>query len=163
MTYGMTNDVKIGEPRQVRRQSLPARARGRAGPVRRRQLPHARGPAASRNGRAVDGRHGDEVDHAEEARHVLAHRDFSAAASSRVEDVEGSPGFKDKVRLVFVSYGSRKLGGSGPVRVGNPHETTDALQKAGIKSVFYVSPNTAHEFLTWRRSLREFAPLLFRE
>src|SRR5690606_32102360 len=30
-------------------------------------------------------------------------------------------------------------------------------------SVFYVSPDTAHEFLTWRRSLREFAPLLFRE
>jgi hypothetical protein len=26
-----------------------------------------------------------------------------------------------------------------------------------------VSPNTAHEFLTWRRSLHEFAPLLFQE
>jgi enterochelin esterase-like enzyme len=27
----------------------------------------------------------------------------------------------------------------------------------------YVSPETAHEWLTWRRSLREFAPLLFRD
>jgi enterochelin esterase-like enzyme len=87
---------------------------------------------------------------------------FSGGAIS-LEDVEASPGFKDKVRLVFVSYGSRELNGSGPVRVGNPRETTDALQKAGIKSAFYVSPNTAHEFLTWRRSLREFAPLLFRD
>jgi hypothetical protein len=87
---------------------------------------------------------------------------FSGGAIS-LEDVEASLGFTDKVRLVFVSYGSRELNGSGPVRVGNPRETTDALQKAGIKSAFYVSPNTAHEFLTWRRSLREFAPLLFRE
>ena len=67
------------------------------------------------------------------------------------------------MRLVFVSYGSRELGGGGPQRAGNPRETTEALQKAGVRSVFYVSPNTAHEFLSWRRSLREFAPLLFRD
>ena len=35
------------------------------------------------------------------------------------------------------------------------------LKKAGINAVFYESPRTAHEFLTWRRCLREFAPLLF--
>jgi enterochelin esterase family protein len=39
----------------------------------------------------------------------------------------------------------------------------DALEKIGIKSTFYVSPGTAHEWQTWRRSLHEFAPLLFRE
>jgi enterochelin esterase-like enzyme len=38
----------------------------------------------------------------------------------------------------------------------------DALDKAGIKTVFYESPGTDHEWLTWRRSLHEFAPLLFR-
>jgi hypothetical protein len=27
----------------------------------------------------------------------------------------------------------------------------------------YVSPDTAHEWQTWRRSLHEFAPLLFRD
>jgi enterochelin esterase-like enzyme len=37
----------------------------------------------------------------------------------------------------------------------------DALDKAGIKTVFYESPGTDHEWLTWRRSLHEFAPLLF--
>jgi len=38
----------------------------------------------------------------------------------------------------------------------------DALEKAGIKVVFYESPGTAHEWLTWRRDLKEFTPLLFR-
>src|SRR5437660_3371302 len=38
----------------------------------------------------------------------------------------------------------------------------DALDKAGIKSVLYESPGTDHEWLTWRRSLHEFAPMLFR-
>jgi enterochelin esterase family protein len=37
-----------------------------------------------------------------------------------------------------------------------------ALKQAGITSVFYESPNTAHEWLTWRRSLYQFAPLLFK-
>jgi hypothetical protein len=40
----------------------------------------------------------------------------------------------------------------------NYHE---ALDKAGIKNVFYESSGTAHEWLTWRRCLHEFAPLLF--
>ena len=39
----------------------------------------------------------------------------------------------------------------------------DTLEKAGIKNVFYQSPGTAHEWQTWRRDLREFAPLLFRQ
>jgi len=36
------------------------------------------------------------------------------------------------------------------------------LEKQGIKYVFYESPNTAHEWLTWRRDLNEFAPRLFK-
>jgi hypothetical protein len=67
--------------------------------------------------------------------------------------------------LVFVSYGSRELAGNngGPPRAGNPREAAEALKKEGINSVFYVSPDTAHEFLSWRRSLHEMAPLLFRD
>ena len=37
------------------------------------------------------------------------------------------------------------------------------VDKIGVKNTGYVSPETAHEFLTWRRSLHEFAPLLFRD
>ena len=39
--------------------------------------------------------------------------------------------------------------------------TVDYYAKLGI-SHFYVSPNTAHEWQSWRRSLREIAPLLFK-
>jgi S-formylglutathione hydrolase FrmB len=37
----------------------------------------------------------------------------------------------------------------------------EALEAAGIKQV-YESQGTSHEFQTWRRDLREFAPRLFR-
>ena len=35
------------------------------------------------------------------------------------------------------------------------------LDKGGVKYVYYESPGTAHEWLTWRRDLYQFAPLLF--
>ena len=37
----------------------------------------------------------------------------------------------------------------------------EALEKAGIKNVYFESPGTAHEWLTWRRSLNAFVPRLF--
>jgi len=36
------------------------------------------------------------------------------------------------------------------------------MDKQGIKYVYYESPETAHEWLTWRRDLNEFAKLLFK-
>ena len=39
---------------------------------------------------------------------------------------------------------------------------SEQLTQAGIKNVYYESPGTAHEWLTWRRCFKEFAPLLFR-
>ncbi len=64
---------------------------------------------------------------------------------------------KSKVKLVFMSYGSRERGSEGV------KEAADRLNQAGIKSVPYISPLTAHEWQSWRRSLREFAPLLFKK
>ncbi|NLZ03991.1 MAG: hypothetical protein GXY19_02330 [Phycisphaerae bacterium] len=91
----------------------------------------------------------------------FSHIGLFSGGTISLEDVDNTPGFKEKVKLVFVSYGSRELGGAR--RGGDPKANADALQQAGIHSVFYVSPDTAHEFLSWRRSLREFAPLLFRD
>ncbi|NLH17413.1 MAG: hypothetical protein GX455_12620, partial [Phycisphaerae bacterium] len=71
-------------------------------------------------------------------------------------DVENTPGFREKVKIVFCSCGSRE-------NAGNINANHEALDKIGIKNAAYVSPDTAHEFQTWRRSLREFAPLLFKE
>jgi enterochelin esterase-like enzyme len=36
------------------------------------------------------------------------------------------------------------------------------LEKQGIKYVYYESPETAHEWLTWRRDLHQYAQLLFK-
>ena len=60
-----------------------------------------------------------------------------------------------KPRLIFTSCGSKE----NPERV---RQSVDELKAAGFNAVSYVSDNTAHEFLTWRRSLKEMAPLLFR-
>jgi enterochelin esterase-like enzyme len=91
-----------------------------------------------------------------------------SGGSFSLDDVTKTPGFKDKVRLVFVSFGSRELEGGlmrGPPGVprADPRKNAEELKRAGFPSVFYVSPKTGHEFLTWRRSLREMAPLLFRD
>ncbi|MEZ0496425.1 alpha/beta hydrolase-fold protein [Sphingomonas sp. IW22] len=91
---------------------------------------------------------------------------FSGGTVS-IDDVNNTPGYRDKVKLTFVSFGSRELeGGRGGPPGGprvDPRVNAKALKDAGIRSAFYVSPHTAHEFLTWRRSLKEFAPLLFRD
>ena len=60
-----------------------------------------------------------------------------------------------KPKLIFESCGSRE-------NPGGIDESVKALTAAGLNAVGYVSPNTGHEFLTWRRSLKELAPLLFK-
>ena len=37
-----------------------------------------------------------------------------------------------------------------------------SLDDAKIKHIFYESPGTSHEWQTWRRDLKDFAPRLFR-
>ena len=65
--------------------------------------------------------------------------------------------FNRLVKVAFVSYGAVENGSK------TLKEYCDSLTTLGLKNVYhYVSPRTAHEYLTWRRSLREFAPLLFR-
>jgi enterochelin esterase family protein len=66
--------------------------------------------------------------------------------------------FNRKVRVVFLGIGTAE-----PERMlKSVQGYHDALKAAGIDHVFYQSPGTAHEWLTWRRDLHEFAPLLFR-
>ncbi len=94
---------------------------------------------------------------------VFSHIGILSGGTISVDDARASPGFDKRVRLVFVSFGGRELNGNSPMRTGIRRRYAAALKKTGINSVFYVSPDTAHEFQTWRRSLREMAPLLFRE
>ncbi len=68
-----------------------------------------------------------------------------------VEELAG----REKPKLVFMSCGSKE----------NPDGVNKAgadLKAAGYNAVSYVSEGTAHEFLTWRRSLYQMAQLLFK-
>ena len=85
---------------------------------------------------------------------------FSGGSFSE-EDVKNAPGFREKVKLLFVSFGSRELDNSGMGFGGNPKENTEKLKELGMNTHFYVSPKTAHEWQSWRRSLYQFAQLLF--
>jgi predicted alpha/beta superfamily hydrolase len=62
---------------------------------------------------------------------------------------------KSKVKLIFMSCGSFE----SPDGVKKAAVT---LKEAGFNAVSFVSENTRHEFQTWRRSLLELAPLLFK-
>ncbi len=80
---------------------------------------------------------------------------FSGSTIS-MNDVKSIEGFKDKFKLVFMSFGSRE---GGAARLS---AATDALKESGVHAIYYVSPLTAHEFQSWRRSIYEFSQLLFK-
>ena len=63
--------------------------------------------------------------------------------------------FKKNVNVVFMSFGSRE-GGAARIQ-----DAADEWNNTGIKGVSYISPETAHEWQSWRRSLYQFAQLLF--
>ena len=62
--------------------------------------------------------------------------------------------FNKKVKVLFLGIGSVE----GP----GAKNFSEALTKAGVNNVYFESPGTAHEWLTWRRCLNDFAPRLFR-
>ncbi len=62
---------------------------------------------------------------------------------------------KSQVKMIFISSGSKER----PERI---LDAVKALKEAGFNAVSYVSPDTGHEFQTWRRSLYQMAPLLFK-
>jgi enterochelin esterase family protein len=76
-----------------------------------------------------------------------------AADDPALADAEA---FKKKVKLLFVSCGSRE-------NTATAKANHEALEKLGVKNTYYESPETAHEWQSWRRSLYQFAPLLFQD
>lgn len=84
---------------------------------------------------------------------------FSGGTIS-VEEADNAPGFRDAYDLVFVSFGSREV--ENPRGGVDPGKITADLKASGMNAHYYVSPDTAHEWQTWRRSLYQFAQLLFK-
>ena len=63
--------------------------------------------------------------------------------------------FNRRIHYLFLSCGSEENFGT--------ERLVNELRGAGIKVDYYVSPGTHHEWLTWRRSLKEFVPHLFKK
>ena len=182
MTYGMTNDMPLGgqggargagRGRGAGAASQPAGRRGGGGlanfnitPFQTvlvdELIPYVDANFHTLSGQPHRAMAGLSMGGMETKRITLANLDkFShiglfSGGTITPEDVNNTPGFKEKVKVVFCSCGSRE----NPAGINSNHE---ALDKIGIKNTGYVSPDTAHEFLTWRRSLHEFAPLLFND
>ncbi len=93
---------------------------------------------------------------------VFSYVGLFSGGSISTEDVNNAPGFEENIKLVFISYGSRELENQRRGPWGDPKENTEKLKEAGMNTHFYVSPKTAHEWQSWRRSLYQFAPLLFK-
>jgi enterochelin esterase family protein len=65
--------------------------------------------------------------------------------------------FNKRVRLFWIGAGTAEASIHD-----NSRAMHEALDKAGIKNVFWESKGTSHEWQTWRRDLNDFAPRLFR-
>lgn len=63
--------------------------------------------------------------------------------------------FNKQYKLLFISTGTEE---------NSPKTQVEALKKYGISNiVFHESQGTAHEWLTWRRALNDFAPRIFKQ
>lgn len=61
--------------------------------------------------------------------------------------------FNEQMNLLFISTGTEER---------TPEQWVEALREHGINNIVYhVSEGTAHEWLTWRRALYDFAPRIF--
>jgi enterochelin esterase-like enzyme len=65
--------------------------------------------------------------------------------------------FAKKVHLLWIGVGTNE---PERMRAGIQRLHT-SLQDANIQHIFYESPGTDHEWQTWRRDLKDFAPRLF--
>ena len=72
----------------------------------------------------------------------------------RTEELQDAADFKKTNKVLFMSCGGKENMGVD--------KAAEDLRAMGINAYSYVSPETAHEWQTWRRSLYQFAQLLFK-
>jgi enterochelin esterase-like enzyme len=150
MTYGMTNDVKMGGMKNFKIEPFQT-------VLVDELIPYVDGnfrTIADQPNRAMGGLSmgGMETKTITLARpDVFSHYALLSGGTYTPEDIKD----KSKVKLIFISCGSFE-------NADGVRKAAVALKDAGINAVSYVSENTRHEFQTWRRSLLELAPLLFK-
>ncbi|MGX8695595.1 MAG: endo-1,4-beta-xylanase [Prevotella sp.] len=150
MTYGMTNDVRFGGIGQFTAKEFETVLCDELVPYIDANFQ----TIAKKEGRAMAGLSMGGI----ETKIITLRRPEMFAYYGLLSGGQYAPEeIKDKrqVKMIFQSCGSKE-------RPDGIKSSTEALQAAGFNAHGYISEGTAHEFLTWRRSLKEMAPLLFR-
>ena len=98
----------------------------------------------------------------------FSHIGIFSGGNIKPEEITDLDGFKKQVKVVFISYGSRESsaprgGGTAPAGPEGARIATEALNASGVKTIRYISPDSGHDFTSWKRSLYYFAPLLFKD
>lgn len=91
---------------------------------------------------------------------TFAYVGMFSGGTFNTEELKDAADFKKTNKVLFMSAGGRETRmAEGDGSVGKAAED---LKKMGINAHSYLSPETAHEWQTWRRSLYQFAQLLFK-
>ena len=91
---------------------------------------------------------------------TFAYVGMFSGGTFNTDELKDATDFKKTNKVLFMSAGSRETRmAEGENSVGN---AANNLKAIGINAYSYVSPGTAHEWQTWRRSLYQFAQLLFK-
>jgi enterochelin esterase-like enzyme len=150
MTYGMTNEIKFGGLRNFKIDSFQTVLTEELIPYIDSHFPTVAKPShRAMAGLSMGGM---------ETKTITLNRPGLFSYYGLLSGGTYAPAdIKDKSnpKLVFLSCGSKE-------RPDGVRNAAAALKEAGINAVSYISENTAHEFQTWRRSLYQLAPLLFR-
>ena len=81
---------------------------------------------------------------------MFSHIGLFSGGSISPNDVDDMVVFRKNNRLVFISYGGHEVGEGRTRRGGDPGVAVRELRAAGINAHYYVSPDTGHEWLSWR-------------
>jgi enterochelin esterase-like enzyme len=150
MTYGMTNEVKWGKIREFKIDTFQTVLVDELMPyidANFRTVPNRANRAMA--GLSMGGMETKMITLAKPD--VFSHYALLSGGTYAPADLQD----KSKVKLIFLSCGSKE-------KPDGVKKAVDDLKAAGFNAVSYISENTAHEFQTWRRSLKELAPLLFK-
>jgi enterochelin esterase-like enzyme len=149
MTYGMTNDVKMGGLRNFDIKPFQTVLIDELIPyVDANFRTLADQPHRAMAGLSMGGMETKTITLARPD--VFSHYALLSGGTYAPDDIKD----KSKVKLIFLSCGSFE-------NATGVKNAAAKLKEAGINAVSYISENTRHEFLTWRRSLYELAPILF--
>ena len=91
---------------------------------------------------------------------TFAYVGMFSSGSFNVDELKDAADFKKTNKVLFMSAGGKETRmAEGDTSVG---KAASDLKAIGINAHSYVSPGTAHEWQTWRRSLYQFAQLIFK-